>query len=170
MWKTITCRSTSKVNWQLERVHRDFVYYRKLFISNYCRKSRRLLVIIKCVCCVGVPILHLIASPFPIVWHTADDNEACLDYAAINDLNIILRTFVAEYLWLLWLQLSALLTLPLFFFCHVAARRLTNNRDMVILYMVYQVSVILYLSCALICLCFNFCPYVNIRSMYAVIV
>lgn len=42
--------------------------------------------------------MHLIASPFPIEWHTEKDDESCLDFDVINDLNIILRTFAAEYL------------------------------------------------------------------------
>jgi glutaminyl-peptide cyclotransferase len=46
----------------------------------------------------GVPILHLIPSPFPSVWHTDDDNKNALDYPTIDDLNRILRVFVAEYL------------------------------------------------------------------------
>lgn len=49
----------------------------------------------------GVPALHLIAAPFPSVWHTVNDNESCLDYATINDLNVILRVLTAEYLHLL---------------------------------------------------------------------
>lgn len=46
----------------------------------------------------NVPVLHLIANPFPSVWHTARDNEASLSYSTINDLGKILRIFVAEYL------------------------------------------------------------------------
>ncbi len=55
-----------------------------------------------CISCAGVPVMHLIATPFPWVWHTPADNESCLDYDVINDLNVILRVFVAEYLWLVW--------------------------------------------------------------------
>ncbi|KAM8784420.1 glutaminyl-peptide cyclotransferase isoform 2-T2 [Rhynchonycteris naso] len=46
----------------------------------------------------GVPILHLIASPFPEVWHTMDDNEENLDEATIDNLNKIIQVFVLEYL------------------------------------------------------------------------
>ncbi|OQV18653.1 Glutaminyl-peptide cyclotransferase [Hypsibius exemplaris] len=46
----------------------------------------------------GVPILHLIPVPFPDVWHTLNDDEAHLDFPAIEDLNSILRVFVCEYL------------------------------------------------------------------------
>lgn len=46
----------------------------------------------------NVPILHLIPSPFPSVWHTNGDNKSVLDYSTIDDLNKILRVFVVEYL------------------------------------------------------------------------
>jgi len=46
----------------------------------------------------GVPVLHLIAHPFPKVWHTSKDNKANLDFGKIEHFNKILRVFVAEYL------------------------------------------------------------------------
>ncbi|XP_037021312.2 glutaminyl-peptide cyclotransferase [Artibeus jamaicensis] len=46
----------------------------------------------------GVPILHLVAFPFPEVWHTMDDNEENLDEATIDNLNKIIQVFVLEYL------------------------------------------------------------------------
>ncbi|XP_071833425.1 glutaminyl-peptide cyclotransferase-like isoform X2 [Apostichopus japonicus] len=46
-------------------------------------------------------IIHLIASPFPRVWHTMDDNRDALDPPSIDDLNKILHVFVVEYLHLL---------------------------------------------------------------------
>merc|ERR1712106_147863 len=46
----------------------------------------------------GVPILHLISSPFPRVWHTVRDNRNALDFGKIANFNKILRVFVAEYL------------------------------------------------------------------------
>ncbi|XP_014342107.1 glutaminyl-peptide cyclotransferase isoform X2 [Latimeria chalumnae] len=46
----------------------------------------------------GVPILHLIPSPFPQVWHTVDDNEQNLHKPTIENLNKILQVFVLEYL------------------------------------------------------------------------
>ncbi|XP_046443086.1 glutaminyl-peptide cyclotransferase-like isoform X2 [Daphnia pulex] len=45
-----------------------------------------------------VPILHLITTPFPDVWHTNGDNKSVLDYNTIDDLMKILRVFVVEYL------------------------------------------------------------------------
>ncbi|KAF7666945.1 hypothetical protein LDENG_00087760 [Lucifuga dentata] len=39
----------------------------------------------------GVYILHLIATPFPSVWHTFDDNEQNLDRSTIQNLNKILQ-------------------------------------------------------------------------------
>ncbi len=46
----------------------------------------------------NVPILHLIPSPFPHVWHTNGDDKSILHYPTIDDLNKILRVFVLEYL------------------------------------------------------------------------
>jgi len=46
----------------------------------------------------GVPILHLIATPFPKEWHKIGDNKQSLDFNKIANLNKILRVFVAEYL------------------------------------------------------------------------
>ncbi|XP_037341826.2 glutaminyl-peptide cyclotransferase [Pungitius pungitius] len=46
----------------------------------------------------GVPVLHLIPSPFPSVWHTFDDNEQNLDRSTIQNLNKIMQLFVLEYL------------------------------------------------------------------------
>ncbi|XP_060042855.1 glutaminyl-peptide cyclotransferase isoform X2 [Erinaceus europaeus] len=46
----------------------------------------------------GVPILHLIAKPFPEVWHTLEDNEENLNEAVIDNLNKILQVFALEYL------------------------------------------------------------------------
>ncbi|XP_039553988.1 glutaminyl-peptide cyclotransferase [Passer montanus] len=46
----------------------------------------------------GVPVLHLIPSPFPAVWHTMMDTEENLDKATIDNLNKILQVFVLEYL------------------------------------------------------------------------
>lgn len=46
----------------------------------------------------GVPVLHLIASPFPEVWHTMDDNEENLHSSTIDNLNKIIQVFVLEYL------------------------------------------------------------------------
>lgn len=46
----------------------------------------------------GVPILHLIPSPFPVVWHRETDDKNHLDFDVIENLNKIFRVFVAEYL------------------------------------------------------------------------
>ncbi|KAL7980763.1 hypothetical protein Chor_001917 [Crotalus horridus] len=49
---------------------------------------------------IGVPVLHLIATPFPRVWHTLEDTEANLDRPTVENLSKILAVFLAEYLWL----------------------------------------------------------------------
>ncbi|XP_061824579.1 glutaminyl-peptide cyclotransferase [Nerophis lumbriciformis] len=46
----------------------------------------------------GVRVLHIIPSPFPVVWHTFEDNEQNLDRPTIQNLNKILQIFVLEYL------------------------------------------------------------------------
>ncbi|XP_039290789.1 glutaminyl-peptide cyclotransferase [Nilaparvata lugens] len=45
-----------------------------------------------------VPILHVIASPFPEVWHKMEDNYSALDFATIDNLNKIFRVFTMSYL------------------------------------------------------------------------
>lgn len=47
---------------------------------------------------LGVPILHIIPSPFPEVWHTADDNLDVIDYNATENIAYIIRLFTMEYL------------------------------------------------------------------------
>lgn len=46
----------------------------------------------------GVRCLHLIANPFPSVWHTARDNLQAIDPDAIAHISRILRQFIVEYL------------------------------------------------------------------------
>lgn len=49
---------------------------------------------------VGVPVLHLIATPFPWVWHTMEDTEQNLHPQTVENLCKILAAFLAKYLWL----------------------------------------------------------------------
>ncbi|KAF8969869.1 hypothetical protein BDZ97DRAFT_1725568 [Flammula alnicola] len=46
----------------------------------------------------GVSILHLIAEPFPHVWHRLMDDASALDLPTLRRWNIMLRVFVSEYL------------------------------------------------------------------------
>nr|XP_033811645.1 glutaminyl-peptide cyclotransferase-like protein isoform X2 [Geotrypetes seraphini] len=46
----------------------------------------------------GVPILHLISTPFPRVWHTMDDTEENLHPPTIENLCKIITIFMANYL------------------------------------------------------------------------
>ncbi|TFK76211.1 hypothetical protein BDN72DRAFT_223988 [Pluteus cervinus] len=46
----------------------------------------------------GVDILHLIAEPFPRVWHKLSDNADALDIPTMRRWNLMLRVFMAEYL------------------------------------------------------------------------
>ncbi|CAJ0950947.1 unnamed protein product, partial [Mesorhabditis belari] len=46
----------------------------------------------------GVPILHLIAAPFPSVWHQPTDNENAIHYPTIKLLTSVVRIFAAKYL------------------------------------------------------------------------
>ena len=45
-----------------------------------------------------MPILHLITVPFPSVWHKESDDARAMDPVSIENINKILRVFVAEYL------------------------------------------------------------------------
>ena len=59
-----------------------------------------------CVCplylSTGVPIVHLIAVPFPDVWHTHADNKAALHRPTIENLRKIFVVFLFEYFHLIW--------------------------------------------------------------------
>ncbi|XP_011262643.1 glutaminyl-peptide cyclotransferase isoform X2 [Camponotus floridanus] len=46
----------------------------------------------------NVPILHLIPIPFPTSWHKTSDNRHNIDLKTTENLNKILRLFVASYL------------------------------------------------------------------------
>ncbi|KZT27324.1 hypothetical protein NEOLEDRAFT_1088852 [Neolentinus lepideus HHB14362 ss-1] len=46
----------------------------------------------------GVSVLHIIASPFPRVWHTLGDDASALDIPTMRRWNLILRVFMSEYL------------------------------------------------------------------------
>ncbi|THU88592.1 hypothetical protein K435DRAFT_761703 [Dendrothele bispora CBS 962.96] len=46
----------------------------------------------------GVSVLHLIAEPFPHVWHTVKDDASALDIPTMRRWNILLRVFMSEYL------------------------------------------------------------------------
>ncbi|XP_043508941.1 glutaminyl-peptide cyclotransferase isoform X1 [Frieseomelitta varia] len=45
-----------------------------------------------------IPILHLIPYPFPKVWHKPSDNRNNIDLKTTENINKILRIFVASYL------------------------------------------------------------------------
>jgi hypothetical protein len=47
---------------------------------------------------LDVPILHLIATPFPSTWHKITDNEDNLDFLSINHIRNIMKIFVTRYL------------------------------------------------------------------------
>lgn len=46
----------------------------------------------------AVPILHLIPTPFPSVWHTMDDDGAHLDMPTVRDWTRIVTAFALEWL------------------------------------------------------------------------
>ncbi|XP_043072445.1 glutaminyl-peptide cyclotransferase-like a [Puntigrus tetrazona] len=46
----------------------------------------------------GVPVLHLIPTPFPVFWHTLDDAEERMHRPTVENLTRILALFLAEYL------------------------------------------------------------------------
>lgn len=49
----------------------------------------------------GVPILHLIAAPFPSVWHQIGDNRDALDYNTLCAWARIGQVALVEYFGLL---------------------------------------------------------------------
>ena len=44
-------------------------------------------------------ILHLIATPFPSMWHTLNDNKEALDMNTIDRMNKIVRVFLYSYIY-----------------------------------------------------------------------
>jgi hypothetical protein len=46
----------------------------------------------------GVPILHLIPTPFPSVWHTMNDDGEHLDMPTVRDWSKIITAFALEWL------------------------------------------------------------------------
>lgn len=46
----------------------------------------------------GVPVLHVIATPFPQFWHTLEDTEENMHRPTVVNLTKILAVFLAEYL------------------------------------------------------------------------
>ncbi|OCH86894.1 hypothetical protein OBBRIDRAFT_782459 [Obba rivulosa] len=47
---------------------------------------------------MGVSVLHVIATPFPTVWHSIKDDATALDIPTMRKWNLILRVFMSEYL------------------------------------------------------------------------
>lgn len=45
----------------------------------------------------GVPILSLLAHPFPRVWHTVEDNYSAIDFTKTRRVLYVLEEFVANY-------------------------------------------------------------------------
>ncbi|WAQ81251.1 hypothetical protein PtA15_1A591 [Puccinia triticina] len=46
----------------------------------------------------GVPVLHLIAAPFPQVWHTIHDDRSALDLQTILEWSLISQVVLVQYL------------------------------------------------------------------------
>lgn len=46
----------------------------------------------------GVPVVHLIPAPFPVVWHTEQDSIANLDQSAVRHLTALIELGVLSYL------------------------------------------------------------------------
>ncbi|MGH0119938.1 UNVERIFIED_CONTAM: hypothetical protein FKN15_029201 [Acipenser sinensis] len=46
----------------------------------------------------GVPVLHLVATPFPSFWHSLQDSEENLHPRTVENLTKILAVFITEYL------------------------------------------------------------------------
>ena len=46
----------------------------------------------------GVDVLHIIPSPFPLVWHKMEDDGEHLDLPTTRDWAVIVTAFVAEWM------------------------------------------------------------------------
>ena len=46
----------------------------------------------------GVPVVHIIPTPFPKVWHKDSDNRQNIHFPTVNNLLKIFKIFVAQYL------------------------------------------------------------------------
>ncbi|EDV51399.1 glutaminyl-peptide cyclotransferase [Drosophila erecta] len=46
----------------------------------------------------NVPVIHLISNKYPAVWHLAEDVEKNVDYNTTEQVGLVLRMFVMEYL------------------------------------------------------------------------
>ncbi|KAK3702627.1 hypothetical protein RRG08_042616 [Elysia crispata] len=46
----------------------------------------------------GVPVVHLISTPFPTVWHTPQDDLQHLDVNTVDDFGRIFRVYLASFL------------------------------------------------------------------------
>ncbi|ROT41321.1 glutaminyl-peptide cyclotransferase [Sodiomyces alkalinus F11] len=55
----------------------------------------------------GVPILHMIPAPFPMVWHTMDDDGDHLHMPTVRDWSKIVTAFAMEWLDLMELEPSS---------------------------------------------------------------
>ncbi|KAF2964631.1 hypothetical protein GQX73_g8950 [Xylaria multiplex] len=66
----------------------------------------------------GVPILHVIPTPFPPAWHTMDDDADHLDLASIDDWSKIVTAFAAE-----WLELDE-------FMSHVMKQEIRSRSEL----------------------------------------
>ena len=51
----------------------------------------------------GVPVLHIIPTPFPPVWHRIEDDGDHLDPEVLDDWAKIVTAFVAE-----WMELDGI--------------------------------------------------------------
>ncbi|KAH8357514.1 hypothetical protein KR200_006505, partial [Drosophila serrata] len=45
-----------------------------------------------------VPVVHLISKKYPKVWHQPEDVEKAIDYKIVEQVDLVLRMFVVEYL------------------------------------------------------------------------
>jgi len=79
-----------------------FLFWKKVSICElFVRYEDRFICIptIKCIWYfLDVPILHIIPMPFPPFWHKSGDNRHNIDLKTTENINRILRIFVASYL------------------------------------------------------------------------
>lgn len=101
-WQSIKYRKISMIEFDFNWVFQDKGTKHKTQRDPHVMKNLQMktspIILIDCIFFSDVDVLHIIPSPFPHVWHTANDDMSALDFNTIENLNKIMRVFVAEYL------------------------------------------------------------------------
>lgn len=72
----------------------------------------------------GVEVLHMIPSPFPSVWHTADDDAEHLDGPTVEDWATLITAFTAE-----WMELEGFFDMKTTFSAPMGSDGVKKNHE-----------------------------------------